>query len=591
MTGNRRCTAFLCACVIFLSLAVQAAYGANVTVKAEVSSRQVTVNDRLELTISIAGPDARKASAPVLKPMPGFTVAATQNSTEFQFINGKSSILVAYIYTLMPRSTGSFEVGGATVTVDNQVYTTRATRVDVTGASSAPSASTPSGSNRGSSSSSGDDIFIWTVVDNRQPWVGEQITLTFELYNRLTLLGDTEFTPPSTTGFWSVELPKITPSTQMSNNRIYKYNAVKTALFPTTAGNLTIGPASLTFTTGGFFSSPQTKTLSTKTVSVKARPLPEEGKPAGFSGAVGNFRIAAKTDKTELKTGELVTITVTVSGEGNLDMVTTVNPPDFSAFRTYDPKIATKLLNSGFTVGGAKIWDFVLMPKFAGTVTIQPFSLSFFNPRTGKYGTVSTDPVTLRVAQGEMTASSDGEGGVSHNQVEAIARDINFIKPDKRMLADADGKLYTNPLFYFFYLVPLGVFGAAVVLKRKRDAIERDSGLKRSIDAWRCAQYRLDKAAQAESHEEIALFCGCLSEAVTGFIGDRLNIDTGAMTALNLEERLRSGGVTDELALRVRKVLELCDFARFSPSAVEHGFRDRLRDEVRTILTQLREVI
>ena len=111
------------------------------------------------------------------------------------------------------------------------------------------------------------------------------------------------------------------------------------------------------------------------------------------------------------------------------------------------------------------------------------------------------------------------------------------------------------------------------------------------MNAWKCAQKHLDQAAQADKHEEIALFCGCLSEAVIGFIGDRLNIDTGVLTAVSLEERLRSGGVSAELAARVRKVLELCDFARFSPSAVEHGFRDRLRDEVREILTQLREAI
>ena len=272
-------------------------------------------------------------------------------------------------------------------------------------------------------------------------------------------------------------------------------------------------------------------------------------------------------------------------------MVTSVQAPNFSSFRTYDPKVATKLLNSGFTVGGAKIWDFVLMPKFAGTVTLQPFSLSFFNPRTGKYSTVATDPVTLRVAQGEQNPSSAGTGGVNHNQVEAIASDIIFIKPDKQILVNADSNLYKNPLFALFYLVPLAIFAGAFFLKRKRDAIEQNSGLKRGINAWKCAQSHFDRATQADKHDEIVLFCGCLSEAVIGFIGDRLNIDTGVLTAVSLEERLRNSGVSGELAARVRKVLELCDFARFSPSAVEHGFRDRLRDEARGILTQLREVI
>ncbi len=577
-----------------LLLTVQLAFAADVTVNAMVSAETVSLNDRMELTITISGPDARKADAPKLDPMDGFHVVGTQQSTEYQFINGRSSTIVTYVYVLTPRSLGKQSVGGAQVNVGGQVFTTQPKTVEVVAGATtpAPRQQTAPDAGKVEGGSGNADIFIRTTVDNRQPYVGEQITLTFELFNRLTLWGDTEYDPASTTGFWAVDLPKITPSTQVANNRMYKYNAVKTALFPTTAGELTIGPASLTYTTGGFFSPQETRTIRTRSITVRAKPLPEEGKPAGFSGAVGKFTMSAVADKASLSAGDVVKVTVTVSGEGNLDLLTELTVPDFSSFRAYDPKVSSQVLNSGFTVSGAKIWEYVLMPKAAGTITLQPFSLSFFNPKDARYQTIRTEPISLSVTPGDPAVSSSGGVVVeSRNTVEAVASDINFIKPDKTALASVDRRLYGNPLFAFFYLLPAGLFAAALVIKRKRDAIERNSGLKRRLNAWKKAQPRLEQATRAENAGNPAEFCGHLSEALVRFIGDSLNLDTGALTAAAIEDRLKNAGASPEVAERVRKALELCDFLRFSSTGADPELRRKLLAETQDILTILRETI
>ncbi|MHB9030141.1 MAG: BatD family protein [Candidatus Latescibacterota bacterium] len=577
---------------ILALLIAPAAFGADITVSSSVSANQVSLSDRLELTIAITGPDARKADSPKLDPMPGFHVMGTQQSTEFRFINGKSSTLITYTYTLAPRSTGTHEVGGATITVGGQAFTTRATKVEViAGSPSAPQSPSVPDAGKVEGGSGNADIFIRTEVDNRQPFVGEQITLTFDLFNRLTLWGDTEYDPPSTTGFWAVDLPKITPSTRVANNRMYKYNAMKTALFPTTAGTLTIGPATLTYTTGGFFSPQETRTIKTRPITVRAKALPEEERPAGFTGAVGSFRIGSTVDKETLRAGDVITITITVSGEGNLDLLTALTTPDLSAFRAYDPKVTTQALNSGFVVGGAKIWQYVLMPKLPGTIVLPPFSLSFFNPGSGKYQTVSTSPVTLRVTPGDPSLAFGGKTENEQNTVETVARDINFIKPDKLTLTSVNRQLYLNPVFFFFYFLPIGIFAAAVIIKRRHDAIEQDRGLKRKVNAWRHAQKRLEQAAKAEGAGNPAEFCGHLSESVVRFIGDRLNLDAGALTAGDLEERLQCAGVAPDTATRVRRTLELCDFARFSSTGSDHGLRQKLLADTKEMLTTLRDVI
>jgi hypothetical protein len=582
---------FLLAAITVLFI-VPKAFGADITVSSSVSAGQVSLNDRLELTISITGPDARKADSPKLDPMPGFHVMGTQQSTEFRFINGKSSTLISYTYTLAPRTIGTHDVGGATVTVGGQAFTTRATKVEVT-VSSQPAPQSPSTPDEGKveGGSGNADIFVRTEVDNRQPFVGEQTTLTFDLYSRLTLWGDTEYGPPSTTGFWTVDLPKITPSTRMANNRMYKYNAMKTALFPTTAGTLTIGPATLTYTTGGFFSPQETRTLKTRPITIRVKALPEEGKPAGFTGAVGNFRIGSTVDKETLRAGDVVTITVTVSGEGNLDLLTELTTPDLSAFKAYDPKVTTQVLNSGFVVGGAKIWQYVLMPKLPGTMVLSPFTLSFFNPKSGKYQNVSTSPVTLRVTPGDPSLAAGGKTESARNTVDTVARDINFIKPDKDTLASKDSQLYHNPVFFLLYCLPMGIFAASIIIKRRHDAIERDRGLKRKVNAWRHAQKRIEQASRAEGAGNPTEFCGHLSESVVRFIGDRLDVDAGALTAGEIEERLQRAGVAPDSAARIRRTLELCDFARFSSTGSDPGLRQKLLDDTKEMLAILRDTI
>ncbi|MDP2984063.1 MAG: BatD family protein [Candidatus Latescibacter sp.] len=579
----------LCAIIVLTELAAGVASGATVTITPTVSANRISLSERLTLTLSITGPDVGKSGAPALKPMPDFSVGGPSTSVEYQWINGKTSTQKSYTYTLVPSKTGLFEVGAATVVVGGQTFTSNPIKVEVVTGSAAPQPSSKSGAVDAGGGDS--NIFIRTTVDNRQPYVGQQVTLTFELYNRLTLWGDTEYDPPSTTGFWSVDLPKLTPSTRTMDNRIFQYTAVKTALFPTMSGELTIGPASLTYTAGGFFTAQQTRRLSTKPITVKVRPHPLEGKPDDFKGAVGDFKISALADRKELKAGDIVTVTVTVTGEGNLDVLPAVNTPDFSAFKTYDPKVTPKILNSGFTVGGAKIFEYMLMPKFPGVVTLQPFSLSFFNPRDKKYHTISTGAVTLRITPGETTSAGQSDKVDRRNAVVRIGSDINFIKPDKALLVNSNERLYANGFFYFFYIIPSGAFIAAFLVKRRRGILEQNRGLKRKLNAWKHAEKRLEHASRLLEKGETFGFCAHVSEAVIEFIGDRLNIDPGALTTGEMEDILRNHAVAPETAGHIRKTMELCDFARFSSAGADSQVQRRLLDDAKSILAALRETL
>ena len=571
-------------------------FGAEVEVSSIVNPIKVSINDTISMTVTVTGPDASEASKPIHKTVPEFMVEGPfGTSTNISIINGKSSVSKSYTYTLIPRKIGIFEVGGVTVSVGNQMFSASPTKVEVVAGSTSPTQPSPPSSQPDIRErdiwGEDNDIFITTSVDNKEPYVGEQITLTFELNYRLTLLRDTKYTPPSTTGFWTMELPSIPPSTKIINNIIFQNNTIKTALFPTTSGELTIGSASLTYNYGGFFSRPQSNTISTKPIRINVKPLPEVGKPSDFSGAVGNFVISANVVDNKVKVGNVVTIHVSVTGKGNLDILTSLHAPNFSAFKTYDPKVTETISNSGFVVGGAKTWEFVVIPKFQGAITLEPFSMSYFDPDDESYHTISTKPIDLTILPGDALAFNETTRDISRKMIENIATDIHYIKPDKTILKNARKQVYSYIYFYLLYVLPLPIFITALVVKRRRDSVERNTGLKRKLNAWKNAQKRIAEASQMIKSGMTQDFCGKLSESIVEYIGDRLNIDSGTLTTSRLEEIVKKNGITPDLAERIRKMLELCDFVRFSSVGSGQDVQEKLVTDTRDIINELKEVL
>ena len=591
MTGKLARAFLIC---VLLVAGAQIVRAADIEVKSEVQPKEVSVNGYVTVRVTISGSDAGKAKTPILEPTPGFTVL---DQPEFfqstTIVNLSISVEKSYTFTLKPNKIGTFEIGGATIPVGREQVKVSPKTVKVVRQQSSQSRQQSAQSQRGETRDrSGDNgIFIKSFVDNETPYVGQQITHTFELYDRLTIMGDNAYSPPSTTGFWSVDLPGIPTKKQIIDGNIYQYTAKKTALFPTTSGELTIGEASLTYIYGGFFSTRRRRRIITDPITVTVKPLPENGKPADFGGAVGNYEIKAVSDKTELKAGDVVTMKVTVAGTGNLDLVTSLKTPNFSAFKTYDPKVGETISNSGLVIGGGKTWEYVLSPKYQGDITIERFSLSFFDPADKSYHTISTDPILLRVLPGEASAFTETTRKLSQQAVETLASDIRFIKPDKTTLKSARRRIYSNVGFYLIYAVPLTVFAAAFVVKRRRDAIERDTGLKRSLSAWKKAQKRVSEAERLRDTNNIREFCGALRDAVTDFIGDRLNIDSGTMTTTALETALIRKSVPKNLAERTRKTLELCDFVRFSSDYSGVNIQKNLLNDTRNLLESLRNML
>jgi len=595
MTGRTR--QLLIFGAVFLMFSVRVIQGAELEVSSVVNPTRISLNELVTVTVTISGVNALKAKEPVLDTMTDFTILGpTSTSQNFSFINGRTSIVKSYTYQLRATKIGTFNVGAVTVKVRNRTFSAPATKVEVVKGSQPQPQTSPQSiprSNIEDRNINGDnEIFIKNFVDKKESYIGEQITLTFELYYRITLLRDTEYEPASTIGFWTAKLPDIPPSTKIIGNRIYQYKAIKTALFPTTSGELTISPASISYVYGGFFTRSSSNILSTEPITIKVKPLPEKGKSPTFKGAVGNFTLSAAADNNTVKVGDVISLKVTVTGKGNLDLITSINTPNFTPFKTYDPKVTEKISNSGFIVGGAKTWEYVIMPKYQGNITIGPFSLSYFDPENETYHTVSTETIDLTVIPGESAAYNKITRDITRQTIENIATDIHYLKPDKKVLINSRKQLYSNIYFYLIYISSFSIFLTAFIVKKRRDVIERNTGLKRRLNAWKNTQKRLNEASMLLKKGNKTGFCGKLSETIIEYIADILNIDSGTFTTDRLEHIIKRNDIPPELSERIKKTLNLCNLVRYSSNGyVQEGVQEHLIQDTISILNDLKTTL
>ena len=562
--------------------------GDDIEVTSVVNSTKIGINDQLVLTVTVSGADANKAGEPQFPSMTDFIVSRSGTSTQMNIINFKTSVTKTFTFVLTPKNTGTYDIGAVSVPVDGTVYKTSATKVEVVKDSTLPQSRN---AQQAGTAGGNEDIFVAATTDKNEVYVGEQITYTFELYNRLSL-SETGYEHPSTIGFWAVDLQEIPRAIKVNNGRQYYYNVVKTALFPTTSGDLSIGPALLNYTTqAGFFSSGPTRTITTEPIPIKVKPLPVQGKPPDFNGAVGSFTISAVTNNTTVTTGNVITIHVSVTGEGNLDLITSLDEPDFSDFKTYDPKVTEQISNSGFIVGGTKTWEYIIIPREPGKITLDPFRISYFYPADESYHTVSTRPLELTVTPGEAVLSSETGTGGQRSSIANIATDIRYIKPDRTILKNVQKRIYISGYFYLLYVLPFGLLVIAVIIKKRQETIERNTGLKRKLRAGKLAGKRLAEAERMLKEGERKNFCGIVHDTITNYISDMLNIDTGGYTATGLAKLLEEKGVETGFAEHIRKTLEMCDFIRFASADYDVQIHETMLKDTNEILSELRKIL
>ena len=524
-------------------------------------------------------------------------------STSITIVNGKrtKSSQYTYTYVLLPRKSGTFNIPEATAKIGGETLTSQHKSIEVVSGSSSSSQGAQSGS--GSSSQGGsssqqstatgeiprEDLFLRFSLSRTNVVVGEPVTATLKLYQRVNIAGFEDARFPTFNGFWSQETfapSNIDFERESYNNSIYNTAVLRTwTLIPQQAGDIEIEPAELVCLVNVRISSGRSnsifdsffqddyRTIRKRVVSdsykVHVSKLPA-GAPASFGGGVGTFSLNASISKDSLKTHDAASLIITVSGKGNVSLLEApkVNfPPDFEV---YDVKVSENIDKSGGRTSGSKVFEFPFIPRSHGTFEIDPVEYSYYDINSGKYVTMRSGPMTVKVARGnESEASQGGQviSGTIRKDVKSLGSDIRFIATKKPSLTRQGSFFVFSGLFWALLALVLIAAAAAYILFKKNAERRADVVGSRNRGATKMAQKRLALANGYLKNNLYTAFYEELHKALLGFVSDKLNMDVADLSKENIASSLVSSGVAEGLASEFTGLLDACEFARYAPDS------------------------
>lgn len=579
----------------------------------------VAVGEQFNVTFVIEGENAPSSFS--WEPGSDFqTVWGPQKgtSTSIQIINGKRSrsSQTTYTYILLPRSTGRFTLPAATASVKGKNISSGQATVEVVSDQSSSrsgqggSQSGSSGSSQGSSSSgsiSSEDMFLRLSLSRTSVVVGEPVTATLKLCSRVNISGFDSPKFPTFNGFWSqeVEAPtNIQFHRENIGDRIYDVATLRRwVLIPQQSGSIKIDPAELiclvnvrSSSTGNsifdsFFDDYTTvrKRLTTGAATVNVKSLPS-GAPASFGGGVGNFSMNVKFSKDSLRTHDAASILVTVSGKGNISLLTAPSVRFPSDFDVYDTKISENTNKGDGRISGSKTFEYPFIPRSHGEFDIPPIEYSYYDINAGKYVTLKSDPIHLNVARGSASqTTSTGEGTIvvtsNKQDVKNLGSDVRYIHPKTPAFKPVGTFFFGSTLFWVLSLLILASGLAVAVALRKLAAMRADVAMTRNRKATKMARTRLAQAGNFLSKDLYTAFYEELHKALQGFVSDKLNMDMSELSKENISQELSSRGVPEESVKTLTGLLDACEYARYSPDAGHDAMHAHYDSAVKVIST------
>jgi hypothetical protein len=605
---RRRFPVFLRVFASLWLMLLPAARAQEVQVTATVDSETITIDENLQLTIKISGASIGDDQYPRVQRLRGFRVAGSPSiSTQFQWINGRSSSSKSFIYTLIPEREGPATIDPIEVPVGNKIYRTQPISVRITAASARTTTprrrnSDPFGDDDFRSAPRaghlGEEVFVTAELDRSSAYPGQQVTLTYHLYTMVGVGGIQLQESAPLTGFWVEDLavdPSPGGSRKAINGREYvDYVVKKHALFPNTVGVLKIAPSTFAVSVKrgdffGLFGQAETLYRKTSEVSLEVKPFPARGRPADFANGVGSFTLTSSLDKTEAAVGDAVALRVKLSGQGNLKTIPDLPLPQMPDFTIYSSKRSDNVRAvEQNLIGGDKSWEYVIVPKAPGPQTVPSFSFSYFDPQREAYETVTTPALDLKVRPSADGGAITGLSGVSKQNLTRQGTDINFIKLSANDLEIRPAPIYRSLWFYLAAVIPLLFNISALLYSRERARESMNLPLARSRKARRNCLARL-KRAEKIALQEPRRFYDEAAAALSGYLTDKFNLPEIAVTGDSLERSLKEGRVNPETVRETMVCLQECDFGRFvSPSSSAQKMRE-LAGRIRKIIYSLEQ--
>ena len=579
--------------IIFLLFTILAAWQVKAADKVRFVAEAADVvvsGDQVRLVFTVNSQDIKDFRAPSIKGFDVLMGPSRSQQSSIQIINGKrtSNSSTAFTYILLAGNPGTYTIPAASVEVNGEKVFSNAISIKVL---PQDQTSGNSGNNGGGSASSSrsqaagsrisaNDLFITATASKTTVHEQEAILLTYKVYtvvNLRQLYGKM----PDLKGFHTqeVELPQQKTFT-LEHYKGRNYNTTvwsQYVLFPQQTCKLEIpyitfdgvvaqqtisdDPFDAFFNGGGYVE--VKKKITTPKVVINVQPLP--AKPAGFSGAVGEFKLASSINATDVKTNDAVTIKLTLSGTGNMKLIGTPEVKFPQDFEIYDPKVTDdyKLTNSGLT--GPKTFEYLAIPRHAGNFTIPAIEFTYFDLKSNSYKTLKTEAYNLKVAKGQGNADQVISDFTNKESVKMLGKDIRFIKLGDSSLRPKGDFFFGTVGYYLCYLIPLLLFVVFAVIYRQKALENANVAKVKTKKANKVATRRMKLAGKLLAENKKNEFYDEVLKALWGYISDKLSIPVSQLSKDNIEAELTNYGVQEALIAEFIGVLNECEYARYAP--------------------------
>jgi hypothetical protein len=523
---------------------------AEVSVTASVDQNRVAFGESVTFTILVKG--AQSEAQPAIPRIDGLNFAGPSVSRQFSFGTGGNSSSMSLVYQLTPTHPGEFTIPAISVAVDSRGYQTEPIKLTVL----PPDAQ---------SASQQQDLSVRVRLDSQQVYIGQTAPLDVVVLARPSVPLKQLVAPNcEADGLGYKCLQNVKSSARIINGETVNVHSFEGAISPTKVGKLTFGPCIIRAgiavprkNRGGWpFGDSmfdemmgrvelREQPVTLPEVPLEVLPLPEEGKPADFTGAVGQWNLEVTAKPTEVAVGDPITLTIKITGSGNIDTVATPQLKGLEDFKTYDP--TSKTTKNELSTTGERVFQQVLVPKSTDVKQLPEIRLSYFDPVAKAYKTATQGPIQLVVKAGTGGAHAIVSGATRSRPLEKLGEDIVYLKGDL-------GAVETNvswPAFWLLNFAPVVALAGGVLWKRRQDKLRGDVAYARRSRAARAARKLLATATGVDG----------IQHALQSYLGDRLNIPASGITVSVVDER--------RLPADVREVFETCDAARFAGVAAD----------------------
>lgn len=547
----------------------------------------VVVGDQFRLSYTVTTQKVKDFRAPSIK---GFDVLmgpsrSQQSSTQIVNGNVTSTSSITFTYILMANTAGEYTIGGASIVADGNQMVSNSVKIKVlpqdqnsNGGQGDSSAHSSSGT-----SISDQDLFITATASKTNVFEQEAFVLTYKIYTRESNLQLNNAKLPDFKGFHSQEI-EMTTNARWTPEHYRGRNYYTTVyrqfvLFPQQSGKLYIDPAQFQMTIGkpvqsddpfdAFFNGGSNvieikKSIATPKIAINVSPLPA-GKPADFSGGVGEFTVSSSINSKELKTNDAITIKLVISGTGNLKLISNPEIKFPEDFEVYDPKVdnQVRLTREGLT--GNRVIEYLAIPRHVGTYKIPGVSFSYFDIRSKSYKTLKTEEYVVNIEKGAGNADQVIANFTNKEDLKVLGEDIRYIKQNEVTFQPKGSFFYGSMSYWLFYIIPALAFIIFFIIYRKQAAENANVAKVRTKKANKVATKRMKLAGKLLSENKKDAFYDEVLKALWGYISDKLNIPVSRLSKDNIEEKLRNHGVSEELIKDFLNALNDCEFARFAP--------------------------